>query len=317
MTSEGSYAVTGSYDSTLKVWDLTSIGTLKINIIDHPAWSTDIAISRDSRHTLHSKTIIIAEPFQARFLSEILYFDTQTQKPEIFATVDGDIVNALSITDDGQAAVLGGGLTDDKVYFGMQYQPLNKLLIPDRLNRMQSISFNERLIIWDLETMKTRSLKGRAGMILALAVTADGKYNVSGSDNCTLKLWSVKGRRLLYTMEGHEAPIRAVAVTPDGKYAVSGSDDRTLKLWELKTGNIARTLTGHQSTVTEVLITPDGRFILSASLDMTLRLWDFASDMCLAKFNHDIPLYCCALADNDIIALGDENGAANIVMLAR
>ena len=95
-------------------------------------------------------------------------------------------------------------------------------------------------------------------IIRAVAVTADGRFAVSASDDKTLRLWELASGRCLRTLVGHTRPVRAVAVTADGRFAVSGSLDTTLRLWELASGRCLSTLVGHTGWVGAVAVTADG-----------------------------------------------------------
>jgi WD40 repeat protein len=118
------------------------------------------------------------------------------------------------------------------------------------------------------------TLAGHELGVRAVAVTPDGRWVVSASEDRTLKLWDLAHGVLLRTLGGHRAPVRAVAVTPDGRHAISASYDRTLKLWDLEQGGAIHTLSGHTDHVLSVAITPDGARAVSASHDRTLKLWD-------------------------------------------
>jgi WD40 repeat protein len=57
----------------------------------------------------------------------------------------------------------------------------------------------------------------------------------SGSEDNTVKLWSVESHKNLATLQGHIHHVLSVAFSPDGKYLASGSWDKTVKLWSMKT----------------------------------------------------------------------------------
>jgi len=119
-----------------------------------------------------------------------------------------------------------------------------------------------------------RTLAGHKDRVRAVAVTPDGRYTISASNDRTLKVWELETGREVRTLAGHENWVNAVAVTLDGRYAISASDDRTLKVWELETGREVRTLAGHEAWVLAVAVTPDGRYAISASSDRTLKVWE-------------------------------------------
>ena len=120
-----------------------------------------------------------------------------------------------------------------------------------------------------------RVLEGHWNDVYAVAVAPDGRIAVSGSHDCTVRVWDLATGDAR-TLEGHANAVLAVAVTLDGRTAVSGSSDRTVRVWDLAIGE-ARTLEGHGDSVYAVAVTPDGRTAVSGSRDRTVRVWDLAT----------------------------------------
>jgi WD40 repeat protein len=117
-----------------------------------------------------------------------------------------------------------------------------------------------------------RTLEGHTQWIRAVAVTPDGRYAVSGSDDNTLRFWNLGTGQTIRTLKGHTGKVMAVSVTSDGRFAVSGSLDRTLRLWKLESGETIHTLEGHTHSVRVVAVTPEDCAV-SGSWDGTLILW--------------------------------------------
>jgi WD40 repeat protein len=67
--------------------------------------------------------------------------------------------------------------------------------------------------------------------VFSAAFSPDGGTIVSASFDKTVKIWDVRTRRLLRTLEGHKEPVRSAAFSPDGGAIVSASVDKTVKIW--------------------------------------------------------------------------------------
>ncbi|MBW4561527.1 MAG: hypothetical protein KME32_10310 [Mojavia pulchra JT2-VF2] len=120
-----------------------------------------------------------------------------------------------------------------------------------------------------------RTILGHSGSIYTVALTPDGKYIISGSDDKTIKVWNWQTGEEVRTLAGHDDYVRAIVLTSDGKYIISGSHDTTIKVWNWQIGEEVRTLTGHTGWVNAVALTPDSKYVISASADKTLKLWDW------------------------------------------
>jgi soluble cytochrome b562 len=134
-----------------------------------------------------------------------------------------------------------------------------------RLTVGPSDSFDVRLL---------GTLSGHTDAVMAVGVTRDGRYAVSGSRDATLKVWDLQRGEAIQTLWGHADAVLAVAEKQDGQHAVSGSGDNTLMVWDLERGAAIRTLQGHADAVMAVALTPDGRQAVSGSKDKTLMVWD-------------------------------------------
>jgi WD40 repeat protein len=108
-----------------------------------------------------------------------------------------------------------------------------------------------------------RVLEGHEGDVYSIAISPDGKHIVSGSGDCTVRVWNALTFEQLAELEGHEDLVSSVAFSPDGTHIVSGSYDHTVRLWNAVTFEQPAELEGHTSWVWSVAFSPDGNSIHS------------------------------------------------------
>jgi WD40 repeat protein len=69
---------------------------------------------------------------------------------------------------------------------------------------------------------------GHSDAVQSVALSPDGRFALSGSDDRTLKLWDVGTGKELRSLRGHGSHVKSVAFSPNGRFALSGSLDRTM-----------------------------------------------------------------------------------------
>jgi len=138
------------------------------------------------------------------------------------------------------------------------------------------------------------ALQGHTGEVNGCAISADGRWVVSASDDKTVKIWNRESGEMVHSLQGHTNGVRGCAMSADGKWVVSASDDGTLKIWARETGETGetvRTLQGHGDLFSGCAVSADGRWIVSASSDKTLKVWEMQNGKCLCTLPLETPLY--------------------------
>ncbi|KAM5519390.1 Vegetative incompatibility protein HET-E-1-like protein 7 [Fusarium oxysporum f. sp. phaseoli] len=120
--------------------------------------------------------------------------------------------------------------------------------------------------------------EGHYGSVNSVDFSNDGTLIASGSDDHTIKIWSVVMGKEEQTLKGHTGSVSSVAFSTDDKLIASGSWDITVKIWNVETGEEERTLEGHTDHVNSVVFSSDGTLIVSGSYDKTVKIWSVVSD---------------------------------------
>lgn len=108
--------------------------------------------------------------------------------------------------------------------------------------------------------------------VRALAISPDGTWLASGSDDCTIRLRQIAAAEPIRTLSGHTDPVRALAFDPASKILASAGQDGTIYLWQIETGTVKQ-LPGHTAAVYALSFSADGRWLVSGGDDQSIYLW--------------------------------------------
>ncbi len=173
--------------------------------------------------------------------------------------------------------------------------------------------------IWEVTTgRKVRDLTGLRRAVVYIAFSPDGRFLATGDDQKSIRIWDPGTGEEIYKLTGHKKPVYAVAFSPDGRWLASASADKTVKIWDLAVGHEFHTLAGHGNIVTSLAFSPDGRWLVSGSWDKTIKIWDAATGREIQTLaGHDHPVYSVAFdSRGQWLASGSEDGTIVLWRLA-
>lgn len=83
-----------------------------------------------------------------------------------------------------------------------------------------------------------------------IILTSNGKNIMSGSNDCTVKLWNAQKGFCMSTLRTHKDYVRALAYSKEKEMVASAGFDRAIYLWDV---NTLTALTATKNTVTSEL----------------------------------------------------------------
>lgn len=147
-----------------------------------------------------------------------------------------------------------------------------------------------------------RTLSGHHNSVRAIA--AHGDTLVSGSYDCTVRVWRISNGDLVHRLQGHTQKVYSVVLDHKRNRCISGSMDNLVKVWDLHSGTALFNLEGHTSLVGLLDLSHDR--LVSAAADSTLRIWDPETGACKATLSAHTGAITCFQHDSQKVISGSD-----------
>ncbi|NKZ05657.1 WD40 repeat domain-containing serine/threonine protein kinase [Actinomadura latina] len=131
------------------------------------------------------------------------------------------------------------------------------------------------------------ALSGHTEDVLAVAYSPDGKTLASASDDHTVRLWDVAGRRPVAVLDEYPDKVGAVAFSPDGRILAAGGMGGTVQLWDARTRRPITSFKSGGIHVGDLAFSPDGTSLaVGGDVDVTVRLWNVSRRRFVAQYGN-------------------------------
>jgi len=228
-------------------------------------------------------------------------------------------VSAVKFSPDGK---LVATCSADCLIFVYEVVSGNRLLVLDGKHRqglndviwikggsgyyLVACSDDRSVVVWDVEAQSiVTSLTGHKGFVFCLAVHPRNNMVLSGSYDCTARLWDVRLARNCAVFGAHSEPVTSLCFRPSpptssdpgfsgsalnsrpnaaatswcDQFATGGSDG-IVRTWDMHSHQCLRSYILNKSPpvpTSRVLWSPCGAYLMVGTLDSTIRLWDAMS----------------------------------------
>jgi WD40 repeat protein len=269
---DGQQLLSGSYDRSLRIWDVESGKFLK-NFAGH----TDLVLA--------AAWAPMGDRVASSSYDEIRIWDVATAACLTTIKSSGGAVRSLAFAPDGKTLASTG---DDRAVRLWKVDDGSELaVLAGHTERVFSVAFSpdgktlasaggdKTVRLWDVASRRLRdTLTGHSASISCVAFSPDGQSLASGSDDNNVMLWRVPTGKAYATLQRHTDSVFSVAFSPDGHWLASGGADRSIKLWKVaNTAEEPATLLGHTNTVASLCFAPDGQTLASGGYDELVKLW--------------------------------------------
>jgi WD40 repeat protein len=284
ISGDGRLGLTGSYDKTVRVWDLENRCLVDTLYPPHEGIVYAVAAACNG-------------PVAASASGDrsIRVWDLATLACRVVLTGHKHWVYDVALSSDGSTALsashdrtiklweLSSGTTVATLQ-GHSDAVVAVAFVPDGRSAV-SAAKDGTIRVWQLEAGDARAAtQAHEGWIQAITVTPDGRLAITGGQDHRLCVWDTAAARVDLALKWHRDAVSAIALHPIKRIAVSGSYDRSVVVWDLAAEKPVMILNGHADGINAVTIGSDGTKVLSASSDGDVILWDIERGRILSRW---------------------------------
>lgn len=277
------HIITGSYDSTIKIWDIQTQKCVR-TLVGHTKGIRSLIFDNQKLISCGLDTTI-----------KVWNYHTgqciSTYRGHEDAVVSVDFHDKTIVSGSADATVKVWHVDSRTCYTLRGHNDwVNCVKIHPQSNTVFSASDDTTIKMWDLETHQCiKTFEGETGHV--------------GQVQCVIPI------NYKDSIIGDHDEIHETEITNYPTHLISSSLDNTIKIWDVKTGKCIRTQFGHIEGVWS--ISADNFRIVSGAHDRLIKVWDLQNGKCLHTWCGESSVSCVALSDNQFAA-GLENGVVKL-----
>lgn len=167
-------------------------------------------------------------------------------------------------------------------------------------------------------SLQTVIQKGHDRAVLAVTVSPDSNYVVTGSRDKSAKLWELRTGREVRSFLGHEGSVNCIDFSKDGKQIITSSGDHTAKIWDIVTGKEMYASAPEEKILTAAAFSPDMKYFITAGFSNNAIIRDLTSKKIIKTIPVDADQgsgYGINLSfspDGRWLAIGEDNRVASV-----
>jgi len=255
ISSDGQFALSGSWDATLRLWDLNTGTTTRPTFVGHTKDVLSVAFSSDNRQIVSGSRDRTIKLWNT--LGECKYTLDEHKHNDWVSCVRFSPVMTSPLSSEPQVPMIVSGGWDKVVK------------------------------VWNLSKLKLlTNLHGHTGYINTVTVSPDGSLCASGGKDGTAMLWDLTEGKHLYSLDAGST-INALVFSPNRYWLCAATDD-AIRIWDLESKSIVADLnknapdfyptsggSGARATPAAISLawSSDGSTLYAGYTDNLIRVW--------------------------------------------
>ena len=234
---------------------------------------------------------------------------------------------------------------------------IRSIQVDEKLNKLITASEDNTINVWNLETGKClKTLKDHTKWVTCISMISNDEF-ISGSKDKTIKIWDLNSYKCLDTLtyqkeiysmsllpnnqlaighgdgsicildiknrvkvksfKAHDKWIQVLKLFEYTKLiSCSGYNDNKIKIWNIETFECVKVIESYLNTIFNLELTANGN-LLSCSYEKIVEFRHIESGELLESLQFDHPVKCIKTLNDELVAIGLQNGHIIIYDLNR
>ena len=272
------YAVTGSKDKAVRVWDANT-GKELAKLVGHDSSIRAVAMDAQNKLVISGSAGSTARIWDWK-TGKTLHTLAGHRRFCRFVAFSKDSKRAITVENEGRARIWSTQTGEEIASLEVR-QGINRIAINPNGN--QIVTYNslrdKQVRFWDW-TGKLKHTLGHACPVQVVRFNADGSRVLTCSDEASM--WDTATGKRLVRLE-HARHIKYAQLHPDGKRMIGtsvpmiGHQTRQLVIWDIETGKPMKSIDVSDLLLRSLDISPDGENVIISGFQNRLAIWDLTT----------------------------------------
>ncbi|MEM4407522.1 MAG: protein kinase [Candidatus Caldarchaeum sp.] len=290
LTSDGRYAITGSSDGVVRMWDV-SLGEMLREMGGHTGCVLTVDISPDGSFAAsggEDGITLVWEMASRKSIAELneglggVYSVKFSPRGDTLATCGADSIVRIWDFRFPKVTKRLVGHTDAVLSLAFSYDG----------SLLASSGKDNTIRLWSVEAGRLLfTYIGHNDSVMDVSFSPSGRFLISAGADNALRLWDVMGGREVRQFRFHNDLVCTVSFSPEGDYVLSGGWDKVVRISRVASG-YGSWQQRHLGRVVGARFALDGRRVVSVDREGTMISWEVSYPKRVAAGVHPYPLLC-------------------------